>query len=189
MREVIAIHAATTPAEIESARTLLREYANYLNDSVGEEHICLDSYEKELASLPGVYAPPRGILLLALVDGEPAGCVGLKPLKADRAPIEEKGEQSEAACEMKRLWVRPQFRGHALGLRLAQALLDRGRSMGYTAMYLDTMPATMQAANRMYHRLGFESVSRYADNPVLAKRSGCEDNTSPEVRFFRRPLV
>lgn len=178
MQATISILPAAIPAEIETARTLLHEYANYLNDSVGEQHICLTSYEEELAALPGVYAEPQGALLLAYVDGEPAGCVALKPLKTNRAVA-----PNEAACEMKRLWVRPQFRGLKLGQRLAEALIERAIRLGYTAMYLDTMPATMQAANRMYQLLGFEPVERYNENPVLGA------NPTVDVVFFRRSLV
>jgi GNAT superfamily N-acetyltransferase len=162
---------------------LLREYAAYLNASVGEEHICLESYEKELATLPSPYNPPDGVILLAAVDAKPAGVVALKPLKPLRSAV-----PGERACEMKRLWVRPEFRGMRIGNLLSQELVDQARSLGYTAMYLDTMPATMRSANRIYAKLGFAPVKRYADNTVLRQPAGCEDNTSPEVVFFRREL-
>src|SRR5271168_2277736 len=105
---------ATLPEQIETVRILLREYAAYLNQSLGEEHICLDDYEKELADLPGVYAEPQGASLLGLAEERAAGCIALKPLKPSRA-IETALELNEAACEMKRLWVRPKFRGQTVG--------------------------------------------------------------------------
>ena len=185
MPSAATVREAKNPEDLASVRALLREYASHLNDSVGGEHICLDNYEKELEALPGVYAAPSGVLLLACVADEAAGCVALKPLQPLRAAA-----QHEAACEMKRLWVRPRFRGQALGLRLATALIERAISLGYTAMYLDTMPATMQAASRMYQSLGFEAVERYySGNPVLRPRPGCEAAASPEVVFFRRSLA
>src|SRR5208282_820086 len=109
----------------------LREYAAYLNQSLGEEHICLSEYEKELAGLPGVYAEPQGAILLAIAEEKPAGCIALKPLKPTRAI-----EAGEAACEMKRLWVRPEFRGQSLGLILAEELIRYARSQSYKSMYL-----------------------------------------------------
>jgi putative acetyltransferase len=168
----IAVIHAQQPEHVETMRTLLREYAQHLNQSLGEEHICLASYEQELAELPGPYAPPEGAMLIAQSEGRPAGCVALKPLKADRAL-----QQGERACEMKRLWVRPEFRGQSIGLLLAQELIVCARELRYTAMYLDTVPTAMRAANAVYHRLGFERVGRYNTNPVVG------------VEFFRLTLL
>src|SRR5208282_1687196 len=103
--------------DLERTKVLLGEYAAYLNRSLGEEHICLEEYEKELASLPGVYAEPQGTILMAFVKEKSAGCVALKPLKPNRAS-EATIYLNEAACEMKRLWVRPEFRGQSVGLAL-----------------------------------------------------------------------
>ncbi len=169
---------ATLPEQIETVRILLREYAAYLNQSLGEEHICLDEYEKELASLPGVYSEPRGVILLAVADDKPAGCAALKPLKPTRAI-----EPGEAACEMKRLWVRPEFRGQSVGMVLAEGLIEHARGLGYTAMYLDTVPDAMRSANRIYQKLGFERVERYNTNPILGQ------HPSVPVEFFRLSLV
>ena len=169
--------------DLDAVRTLLREYAAYLNASVGEEHICLENYEKELRTLPAPYQAPGGVILMAVVDGEAAGVVALKPLKPERSPF-----PSERACEMKRLWVRPQFRGLRLGRLLSDGLVEQARARGYSAMYLDTMPATMRSANRIYTDLGFVPVEQYADNPVLRRLPGNEDNRSPDVVFFRREL-
>ncbi len=89
---------------------------------------------------------------------------------------------------MKRLWVRPRFRGLRLGSMLSERLIEQARARGYTAIYLDTMPNTMRSANRIYTEMGFAAVERYTDNPVLRQPSVCEDNSSPEVVFFRREL-
>jgi putative acetyltransferase len=179
---MVTICAAGDP-DLDAVRMLLREYASYLNASVGEEHICMENYEKELATLPAPYQAPGGMILLALVEGEPAGVIALKPLTPLRSAF-----PGERACEMKRLWVRPQFRGLRLGSLLSERLIEEARALGYTAIYLDTMPGTMQAANRIYGRMGFTPVERYVNNPVLRQPVGCEDNRSPEVVFFRREI-
>jgi ribosomal protein S18 acetylase RimI-like enzyme len=170
-------------ADLDVVRELLREYAAYLNASVGEEHICLENYEKELATLPAPYHAPGGIILVGLAGDEPAGVIALRPLTPLRSAF-----PGERACEMKRLWVRPRFRGLRLGNMLSERLMEEARERGYTAIYLDTMPATMAAANRIYAGLGFLPVSHYADNPVLRQPAGCADNRSPDVVFFRREL-
>jgi N-acetylglutamate synthase-like GNAT family acetyltransferase len=170
-------------ADLDAVRELLREYAAYLNASVGEEHICLENYEKELMTLPSPYHAPAGVILLATVEGEPAGVIALKPLTPLRSAF-----PNERACEMKRLWVRPMFRGLHLGCMLSERLLEQARARGYTGIYLDTMPATMAAANHIYAQLGFAPVEHYADNPVLRQSTGCEDNRSPGVVFFRCEL-
>jgi len=179
---MVTIRAAGS-GDLDDVRTLLRQYAAYLNASVGEEHICLENYEKELATLPAPYGSPGGAILLALVDGKPAGVVALKHLTPLRSAYPD-----ERACELKRLWVRPDFRGLGVGRLLSEHAIERARALGYSAIYLDTMPGTMQAANRLYAELEFVPVERYADNPVLRQPSGCEDNRSPEVVFFRRAL-
>jgi putative acetyltransferase len=166
--------------DLEAVRLLLQEYAVHLNASVGEQHICLESYAKELSELPAPYAAPGGMILLALVDAEPAGVVALKPLSGVQSAV-----PGERACEMKRLWVRPNFRGLSLGKLLSRRLIDLARLRGYTALYLDTLPATMPAAYRIYTQLGFARIERYAENPVLRQRTGCSDSWSPEVVFMR----
>jgi len=179
---MVTIRAAGE-GDLDDVRILLREYAAYLNVSVGEEHICLENYEMELATLPAPYQSPGGAILLALADGKPVGVVALKPLTPLRAAHPE-----ERACELKRLWVRPDFRGLGVGRLLSEQAIERARGLNYSAIYLDTMPRTMQAANRIYAELEFVPVERYADNPVLREAPGCEDNQSPEVVFFRRTL-
>ncbi|MGB6871683.1 MAG: GNAT family N-acetyltransferase [Acidobacteriaceae bacterium] len=157
-------------------RILMREYSAYLNASVGGEHICVESLEKELAELPGAYAEPGGTVLLAFAQEEPAGCVALKPLKIPA------GKAEDRACEMKRLWVRPGQQGTGLGRKLAEAVVESARERGYTAMYLDTMPASMQAAYGLYRSMGFAPVERYNQNPVLRQAEGLE------IAWMRREL-
>ena len=179
---MVTIRAATD-ADLDAVRTLLREYAAYLNASVGEEHICMENYEKELATLPAPYQSPGGAILLASVGNEAAGVIALKPIAPLRSAFAD-----ERACEMKRLWVRPGYRGLSIGRLLSERLVEEARRRGYTAVYLDTMPVTMRAANRIYAGLGFVAVERYTDNAVLRQPVGCDDNRSPEVVFFRREI-
>lgn len=128
-------------------RTLMREYAAHLNASIGGEHICVTTLERELAALPGAYAEPAGVVLLAFVDGEPAGCVALRPVPTNTTAAGE--------AEMKRLWVRPAYQGFGLGRTLAQAVVDLARQRGYSAIILDTMPRTMPSAFALYRSMGF----------------------------------
>jgi putative acetyltransferase len=163
--------------DADLCRTLMREYALFLNDSVGGEHICVESLEEELAGLPGEYAEPAGAVLLGFEDEIPAGCVALKPLK-----LAESSRPNERACEMKRLWVRPRAQGTGLGRKLAEVVIELARQRGYTAMYLDTMPQSMQAAYRLYCALGFTAVDRYNQNPILREEDALE------IAFLRREL-
>src|SRR5262249_15111242 len=135
--------------EIAQVRGLLREYAAGLGFD-----LCFQGFEAELAELPGKYAPPDGCLLLAtLEDGTPGGCVALRRLRDDVA-------------EMKRRYVRPSARGRGLGKRLAAAVLEEARRLGYRAVWLDTVPSVMGEATRMYEALGFRPVPPYCHNPV-----------------------
>jgi putative acetyltransferase len=177
MNSPLTIRPATSPNDLEIVRTLLRDYAAYLNESLGEEHICLSDYEKELANLPGPYAQPKGVILLAFLGEQPVGCAALKPLKPDRAI-----EENEAACEMKRLWVRKEFRGQHIGLALAKELIAYAQIAKYMAMYLDTVPTAMQSASNIYRKLGFQPVERYNTNPILGS------DPKVAVEFFRIAL-
>ncbi|HEX6465687.1 MAG TPA: GNAT family N-acetyltransferase [Terriglobales bacterium] len=139
---------ATSPADVRDTRELLLEYASSLGFS-----LCFQSFDKELAGLPGEYGPPEGMLLLARMGSIPAGCVALRKLEAD-------------TCEMKRLYVRPQFRGTGLGDELTHRILQSARTLGYARMRLDTIATTMQAAVRLYRKLGFAEVPPYRENPI-----------------------
>ena len=136
---------------LQAAREIFLEYA----DSLG---IPLDfqGFEEELAGLPGAYAPPRGALLLARVDGVVAGCCGLRPLDTSDYP---------GAAEMKRLYVRRAFRGFGLGRTLAEAALDAARQAGYACVLLDTL-SDMEAARALYEDLGFAEMPPYYHNPI-----------------------
>lgn len=137
--------------QLDTVRELFREYAASLPIDLG-----FQGFEAELAGLPGDYAGPGGILLLAWCDGALAGCGALRPAPEVDEPN---------ACEMRRLYVRRAFRRFGLGRQLAEALLDHGRSRGYSAMYLDTLD-DMEAARELYATLGFEEVAPYYFNPV-----------------------
>ena len=140
-----------SPALVQVARELIGEYAA----SLGID-LCFQDLEAELAALPGEYAAPGGALLLALVDGQPAGCGALRALPdADYAN----------ACEMKRLYVRRAFRRFGLGRRLAQQLMDLATRAGYSTLLLDTLD-DMEAAREMYTSLGFEEIPPYYYNPI-----------------------
>jgi len=137
---------ATTAGQIEQVRTLFREYA----EATGHGE-CFQGFTREVAELPGPYAPPSGQLLLAQVDSGPSGCVALRKLE-------------DSVCEMKRLYVRSEFRSRKLGRQLAEAIIAEARRIGYGAMRLDTLPS-MAAARALYQTLGFRAIPRYNDNP------------------------
>ena len=143
----LSIRIAESPDDIAEIRKLFLEYAEWLGFS-----LCFQGFEQELATLPGKYAAPEGRLLLAHCDGAIAGCAALRPI----AP---------GVCEMKRLYVRSQFRGHGLGLKLATHLIAEAQSIGYELMRLDTIPDKMPEAYRMYRQLGFYEIPAYCDNP------------------------
>jgi|SRR5215469_4539487 len=134
--------------EIASIRELFLEYANSLGFS-----LCFQSFDEELARLPGDYAAPQGRLLLATQEGVAAGCVALHPL-------------ADGICEMKRLYVRPQFRGQGLGKQLAEQIIREARAIGYTQLRLDTVEPIMGEAVAMYRKMGFREIAPYRPNPI-----------------------
>ncbi len=133
--------------ELGTARRLFEEYAGGLGID-----LCFQGFDEELATLPGAYARPDGRLLLAYVGDEVAGCVALRRLEPD-------------VCEMKRLYLRPAFRGSGVGLKLAQTIIAEACAAGYRRMRLDTLP-TMRSALVLYHKLGFREIQPYRNNPV-----------------------
>ncbi|GAA6118797.1 GNAT family N-acetyltransferase [Acidovorax sp. FG27] len=139
------------PDEMPAVQAIFREYA----DSLGVD-LAFQDFEAELAGLPGDYAPPRGHLLLAQVDGSIAGCCALRPLDAADYPN---------ASEMKRLYVRKAFRGFGLGRQLAEATLDAARQAGYACVLLDTLDG-MESARALYADLGFEEIPPYYHSPL-----------------------
>jgi ribosomal protein S18 acetylase RimI-like enzyme len=143
---------ATSEAEIQEARKLFEEYHVWLG-----LNLCFQNFDAELASLPGEYVPPHGRLFLATENERVAGCIALRNL-GDCA--------DQGVCEMKRLYVRPDFRGTGLGRQLAETLIEAAREIGYERMRLDTLPGKMDRAIAMYRRLGFKEIEPYYFNPV-----------------------
>ena len=160
--------SAETPAQVEAVRGLFREYAASLAID-----LCFQNFETELATLPGDYAPPGGALLLALVDGVPAGCVAMRPLpESDHVN----------ACEMKRLYVKPAFRRFGLGRLLTQQLIDAAMQAGHSGMLLDTLD-DMEAARGLYTSLGFEEIPPYYFNPIPGAHYLKVDLDAPGTRW------
>jgi len=144
---------AESPTQIALARELFLEYAQSLGFS-----LCFQNFDAELAGLPGDYAPPGGRLLLAEYEGQLAGCVALHRLASS--------ENGEGICEMKRLYLRPQFRGKGLGRVLADRIIAEARQIGYRRMRLDTVEPVMKDAVEMYRRMGFKEIPPYRENPI-----------------------
>lgn len=147
----VTFHTPASVEELEATRAIFKEYAAQL-----AVDLCFQSFDEELATLPGEYDAPRGALLLALVDGAVAGCVALRPLDDVDYPN---------ACEMKRLYVRQAFRGSGLGRQLAEAIMDEARANGYDRVLLDTLD-DMEAARALYDELGFSEIPPYYHNPI-----------------------
>src|SRR5215831_11771578 len=139
---------AEAPTQIAQARELFLEYAKSLGFS-----LCFQNFDKELENLPGDYSPPHGRLLLAEYEGELAGCVALHKLQ-------------NGICEMKRLYVRPKFRGKRLGRALADRIIVEARWAEYTSLRLDTVEPVMKDAVAMYRKLGFKEIAAYCANPM-----------------------
>ncbi len=144
----LTLRQAESPDQIAQARELFLEYAESLGFS-----LCFQSFDQELAGLPGEYAPPDGRLLLAEYRRELAGCVALHKLES-------------GICEMKRLYLRPQLRGRGVGRALAEGVIAEARTIGYRKMRLDTVEPVMPNAVAMYRRLGFVEIGPYRANPI-----------------------
>lgn len=149
---MLRLTQATTESDIQEARTLFEEYAAGLGIS-----LCFQNFDQELADLPGDYAPPRGRLLLAREFDQLVGCIALRPFAGLTGPT---------TCEMKRLFVRPQYRDRKLGRVLVEAIIEEARKIGYTHMRLDTLPGRMDRAIQLYRSIGFVEIQPYYDTPV-----------------------
>jgi GNAT superfamily N-acetyltransferase len=145
---MLTVIQAETAEQIAEARTLFREYETWLGMS-----LCFQDFLNEVASLPGKYAMPDGRLFLAFYDDKLAGCIALRPL------------DDPGVCEMKRLFVRDQFRGMQIGVQLIERLIADAREIGYHAMRLDTLPPKMGKAVKLYESHGFRPIPPYYDNP------------------------
>jgi ribosomal protein S18 acetylase RimI-like enzyme len=143
---------AVTDFHVESAKRLFSDYVASLDIDLG-----FQDFQSELAALPGDYVPPLGALLLAIEGDAALGCVALRPLELP------------AVAELKRLYVAPGGRGQGIGFALTEAVLDVARAAGYERVRLDTLPS-MDAAQRMYDRLGFRDIDAYRYNPVESTR-------------------
>ena len=145
---MLRLFQANTREDIEHARSLFQEYAAGLGIS-----LCFQNFDRELASLPGDYEPPDGRLLLATEDDQLAGCIALRKL-------------GDGVCEMKRLFIRPAYRGKGLGRVLVAAIIDEARQLGYTHMRLDTRPGRMDQAIALYRSIGFVEIEPYYESPI-----------------------
>jgi len=143
--------SAFTERDGDDVRRLFSEYAASLRIDLG-----FQGFDEEVAGLPGSYAPPGGALLVARVDGETVGCVGVRQLEAE-------------TCELKRLFVRPAYRSGGTGLRLLEEAIAAARRIGYRRMRLDTIPG-MERAQALYARVGFREIEAYTTNPVAGTR-------------------
>lgn len=146
-----SLDTPTTPEALDAVRQLFQEYARQLGVD-----LCFQNFAQELRELPGEYAAPRGALLVARIGDAWAGCCALRPLDTADYPN---------AAEMKRLFVRPDYRGLGLGRLLAEAILDAARQRGYDCVLLDTLD-DMEAARALYAELGFEEIPPYYFNPI-----------------------
>jgi len=151
--KAFSVSQAESPTQIAQVRELFLEYAQSLGFS-----LCFQNFDKELAGLPGDYAPPDGRLLLAEYEGQPGGCVALHKLTLQNV--------NDGICEMKRLYLRPQFRGKGVGRALAERVIAEARQIGYRRMRLDTVEPVMKDAVAMYRRLGFREIAPYRPNPI-----------------------
>ena len=146
--QTVLVTQASTPEHIEQARQLFREYAHSLKFS-----LCFQNFEQELKNLPGPYSAPSGRLLLAHDSDFAAGCVALRKLE-------------DGICEMKRLYVRPAYRGKKIGRLLVDRVIAEALAIGYRQIRLDTVASSMQPAIALYRQLGFREIPAYCPNPM-----------------------
>lgn len=144
---MVKITEANTKEFVEIAKELIREYAQSL-----EFDLKFQDFDKEMENFPGQYAPPMGCLFIAMDENQPIGCVALRDL-------------GQGICEMKRLYVKPFFRGQKVGKLLAEIVIKAAKDMGYDYMRLDTVPS-MKQANTLYNALGFKQIVSYQLNPI-----------------------
>jgi ribosomal protein S18 acetylase RimI-like enzyme len=144
---MMKIVQANTKESVEQAKELIREYAQSLEFDLG-----FQDFDEEMENFPGQYTSPGGCLYIALDENQPMGCVALRDL-------------GQGICEMKRLYVKPLFRGQKVGRLLAEVVINAARDMGYDSMRLDTVPS-MKHANMLYAALGFKQISSYRFNPI-----------------------
>lgn len=158
----IAIRRALSPSDVALAHALFVEYAQWL-----QVDLCFQGFEEELATLPGVYAPPHGCLLLAGLPGAAFGCIALRPLgAASRCDNETRRRQAAPLIgEVKRLFIQPPYQGQGWGRHLACAVCDAARALGYRELRLDTL-AWMTAARALYAALGFRECAPYYDSSL-----------------------
>jgi ribosomal protein S18 acetylase RimI-like enzyme len=155
MPATTTIRLARLPNEVPAVRDLFEEYAAALGFS-----LCFQNFDAELAGLPGAYAPPAGRLLVAETDGELVGCVALRPYRP-------------GVCELKRLYVRPAFRGRGLGRRLLEMLLAEAVVAGYREAVFDTLES-MKEALALYRTFAFEPTEPYGCHPVAGSLAFCK---------------
>lgn len=147
----IELYKVTTAADIAAVKRLFLEYLEFVHDYLGQS-LAFQDTQKEFATFPDIY----DALLIAKVDGEPAGACGIKPFNASQ-------------CELKRLYCRRKFRGLRLGTHLTQAAINHAKSLAYQTMLLDTDPGLIHA-NFIYESLGFRDIAKYYDNPLDESR-------------------
>lgn len=145
--KMLEIIQAETPEQIEETRRIFREYEAWL-----DLDLCFQGFAEELANLPGKYTKPEGRLLLAILDGKVAGCVALRKLE-------------DGICEMKRLYVRDEFRGQKIGVSLLEKIITEAKAIGYEKLRLDTFPPKMGKAVKLYESYGFREIAPYYHNP------------------------
>jgi GNAT superfamily N-acetyltransferase len=145
---VLEPRIARSPADLDLARSLFREYERALDSAC-----CFEGFERELSEIGSLYGPPGGCVLLAFDGPEAVGCVALRPL-------------GDGAAEMKRLYLRPEARGRGLGGALVVRLLAEARALGHARVVLETLPDRMEAAVALYQSLGFEEIPPYVHRPL-----------------------